>query len=116
MKKERVPARIDKEIHQRIKHLIKTHPELEYKKISGFVNQAIEEKLDKIDDDLTLKKIRKAGIEKIIEDAKYLRRHTPILIEGVEKISVEIMELRNKMMEKFEKRKHTHRVYTPKKK
>jgi len=116
MKKKRVPASIDKEIHLRIKHLIKTHPELEYKIITKFVNEALEEKLDKIDDELTLKKIRKAGIEKIIEDAKYLRRNTPILAEDIEKISVEVMELRDKFMEKFEKRKHTHGVYTPKKK
>jgi len=116
MKKARVPASIDKEIHLRIKHLIKTHPELEYKKISGFVNQAIEEKLDKIDDELTLKKIRKAGIEQIIKDAKYLRRHTPILKEDIEKASADIMELRDKMMEKFEKRKHTRGVYKSKKK
>jgi len=63
MKKDRVPASIDKEIHQRIKYLMKTHPELNYKKISRFVNESLEEKLDKIEDEIIRKKIRNAGIE-----------------------------------------------------
>ena len=116
MKKKRHFASIDKEIHLRIKHLIKTHPELDYKIISRFVNEALEEKLNKIEDDLILKKIRKAGIESFVLDAKYLRSEIPKIKEFEEKVSTEIMILRNKMMDKFEKRKHTHRVYTSKKK
>jgi len=111
MKKTRVPASIDKEIHQRIKYLIRIHPELNYKKISRFVNEALEEKLDKIDNELSLKKIKEVGIEKLIEDAKNLRKEIPKIKELEEKMGVEVMKLRDNMMAEFEKRKHTHPVY-----
>jgi len=70
MTKTRVPASIDQETHQRIKNLIKTHPELNYKKISRFVNESLEEKLNKIDRELVDKSIKNVGLESFIKDTK----------------------------------------------
>lgn len=95
MKKTRVPASIDKEIHQRIKYLIKIHPELNYKKISRFVNESLEEKLDKIDNELSLKKIKEVGIQKLIDEAKDLRKEIPKIKEYAEKTDAEVIKLRD---------------------
>jgi len=70
MTKTRVPASIDEKNHQRIKQMIKTHPELNYKKITGFVNEALEEKLDKIDRELVDKSIKNVGLESFITNTK----------------------------------------------
>jgi len=129
MKKARVPASIDKEIHLRIKHLIKTHPELEYKIISKFVNEALEEKLNKIEDRITLESIRKTGLDEFVNKAKMVRRRMPGLVKFYEDYSepvdrewvrAEIKKFKQskefKQLDEKEKRKHTHHVYTPKKK
>ena len=118
MKKTRVFTNIDKDLHRRIKRLIKMHPELEYKIISKFVNKAIEEKLNKIEDDLTLESIRKAGLEEFIQNTKKIRRQIPGIIKFVEEKDAMIIAERKKMKleDQIEKRKHTHDVYTSKKK
>jgi len=129
MKKSRVFTNIDKDIHRRIKRLIMMHPELEYKIISKFVNKAIEEKLNKIEDALTLERIRKAGLDEFISNTKMIRRRIPGIIKFYEDhpepvdrdwVRAEIKKMKQskefKQFEKEEKRKHTHGVYTPKKK
>jgi len=85
MTKTRVPASIDEKNHQRIKDLIKTHPELNYKKISRFVNESLEEKLDKIDNELMAKRIKNAGIESFVADQKKTNRENFKKIEALEK-------------------------------
>jgi len=84
MKKTRVPASIDEKNHQRIKQMIKTHPELNYKKITGFVNEALEEKLDKIESELMAKRIKNAGIESFVADQKKTNRKNSKKIEWLE--------------------------------
>jgi len=85
MIKTRVPASIDEKNHQRIKDLIKTHPELNYKKISRFVNESLEEKLNKIDNELMAKRIKNAGIESFVADQKKTNRENSKKIEELEK-------------------------------
>jgi len=45
MKKELAPVNIDKEIHQRLKHLLKSYPKVGHESISKFVNEAINKEL-----------------------------------------------------------------------
>jgi len=85
MTKTRVPASIDGETHQRIKDLIKTHPELSYKKISRFVNESLEEKLNKIDNELMAKRIKNAGLDSFVTDQKKTNRENSKKIEAIEK-------------------------------
>jgi len=129
MKKARVPASIDQDIHQRIKHLIITHPELNYKTISKFVNETLEEKLNKIEDSITLKSIRKTGLDEFVNKANMIRRSLGGMVKYYEEYHKPIDEKwmraqiklvkqskEYKQLEKEEKRKHTHRVYRSKKK
>lgn len=71
-KKERVPAKIDKEIHQRMK-LLKSHGKLDSDSIIGFMNNAISEKLDEIEENQVIKEIRKNGYDSFFEQAKKIR-------------------------------------------
>ena len=134
MKKKRVPASIDKEIHQRIKLLQKFQPELGYKTISKFVNETLEKELEKLENERIFKRMKESGIEnvfdlvhntvkdiaKVLEDTekrdKQDAKFRADLIDMKKKID-RLVELRDEILKrKLIKRKHTHRVYTPKKK
>ena len=134
MKKTRVPASIDKEIHQRIKLLQKFQPELGYKTISKFVNETLEKELEKLENKRIFKRMKESGIEnvfdlvhkthkditKVLEDTekrdKKDAKFEADLIEMKKKIDI-LVELRDEILKrKLVKRKHTHRVYKPKKK
>ena len=119
MKEKRHFVDIDKDLHKRIKHLIRIHPELEFKIISKFVNKATEEKLNKIEDHLTSESIRKAGLDEFINKTKMIKRKIPGIIRFYEEYDDERIKADRKKMkleDQIQKRKHTHRVYTPKKK
>lgn len=118
MKEKRHFVDINQDLHKRIKHLIRIHPELEFKIISKFVNKATEEKLNKIEDRITLESIRKTGLDEFVNKAKLVRRRMPGLVKFYEEYDEKVKAARKKMKleDQIKKSKHTHGVYTPKKK
>jgi len=74
MKKQRVPASIDKEIHQRIKLLLKMQPGLGFKKISGFVNTTLEKELEKLENERIFKLMKEKGMENVLGVANETQR------------------------------------------
>jgi len=71
MKKQRAPTNIDKNIHRRMK-LLKSRNKLAYKSITDFVNNALDEKLDHIENKLLYEQIRKHGFDASFDKAKEL--------------------------------------------
>jgi len=130
MKKKRVPASIEKEIHQRIKLLLRTQPELEYKTISKFVNKTLEEKLNKLENLRLFEQIKRQGINKIFDLTQ--RTHKDIakvlghqekeieereeFMDSIKEEKRALMELKKEMERLFQKEKHTHGVYKSKRK
>jgi len=134
MKKKRVPASIDKDIHRRIKLLQKFQPELGYKTISKFVNETLEKELEKLENERILKRMKESGIENVFDLVHNTHKEMAKVLEDTEKRDkqdaefradlidmkkkmVRLVELRDEILKrKLIKSKHTHGVYTSKKK
>lgn len=130
MKKERVPTSIEKEIHHRIKLLMRTQPELEYKTISKFMNKTLEEKLNELENKRLFEQIKREGINEIFDLAQKTHKDIAKLLAWQEKEREErdefmdhieekkrsLVELKKEMEKLFPKRKHTHSVYKSKRK
>jgi len=110
MKKDRKQLWINEPLWFRIDQLLKTHPHhplLNYRSKTEFVEKTIQEKLDEIRNKLILEKIASSGLESIVTEVKDMRK----MIAGGEAFSA-----RWEAKMKKRKKKHTPRVYSPKKK
>jgi len=134
MKKTRVPASIDKDIHRRIKLLQKFQPELGYKTISKFVNQTLEKELEALENKRIFDRMKESGIENVFDLVHKTHKDIAKVLEDTEKRDKQdaefradlidmkkkidrLVELRDEILKrKLIKRKHTRGVYTPKKK
>ena len=115
MKKALSPLNIDKKLYTRMTHLLTVNPDLGYKSKTQVVEKTIEEKLDKMENDMVLRAIKEEGItgfkEKtrdIIDKFMQLKKEM-----GETKKSV---ELATQTMVEIKKKIHTPRVYKSKKK
>ena len=130
MKKERVPTSIKKEIHQRIKLLMTTQPELEYKTISNFMNKTLEEKLNELENLRLFEQIKREGINEIFDLAHRTHDDIAKVLAHQEKERTDreefmshvaeekrtLIGLKKEIDKRFPKKTHTHSVYTSKKK
>ena len=73
VKKERVPTNIDKEVHQRIKQLIRKQPELGYNTLSKFLNETLKERLTELENEEILERMKKIGLHNFINENKSLQ-------------------------------------------
>jgi len=108
MKKALSPINIDKKLYRKLDSLLNMHRELGYKSKVQFVENAIEEKLDTIQDKLILTKIKESGLDSVIGEAKEFQK----MKQQAEATSRRM----SKALDKILGKKHTPRVYKSKKK
>jgi len=112
LRKALSPINIDKKIYQKVDSLINMHRDLGYKSKVQFVEKAIEEKLDVIQDKLILTKIKESGLDSIIGEAKEFQK----MKQDSEALSRRMTKVVDKILKKYPIDKHTHSVYKSKKK
>ena len=115
MKKEKkllAPINIDKKLYRRLDGLLNIHRELGYKSKVQFVEKAIEEKMEVIEDKLILAKIKESGLNYIVKEAKEFQK----MKQRSESLSRRLNKKVDEIMKKHPIDKHTHRVYKSKKK
>jgi len=111
MKKERKQLWIDKKIWFKIDSLLKTipkHPLTNYRSITEFTEKTLNMKIDEIQNLLILEKIKEAGLDSVIGDAKELQQ--------IKRQAEATGRRLTKAVDKILGKKHTHRVYKSKKK
>ena len=112
MKKLLSPINIDKKLYRKLEGLLNMHKELGYKSKVQFVEKAIEEKLDTIQDKLILAKIKESGLDSIIGEAKEFQK----MKQDSAALSRRMSKAVDEIMKKYPIKKHTPRVYKSKKK
>ena len=111
MKKERKQLWIDKKIWFKIDSLLKSipkHPLTNYRSITEFVEKTINMKIDVIQNDLILEKIKESGLDSVIGEAKEFQKMKQQAEATARRMEKKLDEILGK--------KHTPRVYKSKKK
>jgi len=96
-------------------HLLIVNPDLGYKSKTQFVEKTIEEKLDKMENDMVLKSIKEFGITGFKEKTREIIDRTMQLKKEMGETK-KSMELVTQQVEEIKKTRHTPRVYKSKKK